>query len=90
MRYATTADGVPVGAITQFNVRTSHVSTVIWVIMAIGGAVLLLAIVVRLFRRVRRRRRTHGPLLSRDDTPPAPDPADPSGPHDRPGHEVAP
>jgi hypothetical protein len=66
--YATTADGVPVGAITQFNVRTSHVSTVIWVIMAIGGGLLLIAIVVRLYRRVRRRKSTHGPLLPREPT----------------------
>ena len=85
--YATTADGTPVGAITQFNVRTSHVSTVIWVIMAIGAAVLFLAIVIRLIRRVRRRRRTHGPLLpppDRPTRPSAPDPTDPSGPHERP------
>jgi hypothetical protein len=80
--YATTADGTPVGGGAQFDVRTSHVSTVIWVIIGVGAAVLFLAIVVRLVRRLRRRRRTHGPLLPR---PAAPDPADPSGPHDRIG-----
>jgi hypothetical protein len=62
------ADGVPLGSETRFSVRTSHVSTVIWVIMGAGGVLLLLAIVVRLFRRIRRRRATHGPLLSRERT----------------------
>ncbi|NUR07122.1 MAG: hypothetical protein HOQ45_08935 [Nocardioidaceae bacterium] len=81
--FATTTDGTPVGGTAQFNVRTSHVSTVIWVIIGAGGAVLFVAIVVRLVRRVRRRQRTPGPLLPRDETPSAADPADPSGPHDR-------
>jgi hypothetical protein len=61
----TDAKGVPLGSSTQFNVRTSHVSTVIWVVMAIGAGLLLLTIGVRLLRRLRRRRATHGPLLSR-------------------------
>jgi hypothetical protein len=56
--------GAPLGSQTRFSVRTSNVSTVIWVIMGIGGGLLLVAIVVRLHRRVRRRRATHGPLLS--------------------------
>ena len=59
----TDADGVPLGSETRFVVRTSHVSTVIWVIMGAAGGLLLVAIVVRLFRRIRRRRSTHGPLL---------------------------
>jgi hypothetical protein len=54
------------GSLTQFSVRTSRVSTVIWVIMAAGGALLFLAIVIRLVRRVRRRKATHGPRLPRD------------------------
>ena len=62
----TNADGVPLGASTQLSVRTSNVSTVIWVIMAIGGGLLFLAIAVRLLRRVRRRRATHGPRLTRE------------------------
>jgi hypothetical protein len=57
--------GTPLGSETRFSVRTSHVSTVIWVVMGIGGALLLVAVVVRLFRRIRRRRATHGPLLAR-------------------------
>ena len=59
----TDADGVPLGSETRFSVRTSHVSTVIWVIMGAAGGLLLVAIVVRLFRRIRRRQSTHGPLL---------------------------
>jgi hypothetical protein len=63
---ATTANGTPLGSRTQFTVRTSHVSTVIWVIMGVGGGLLFLAIVIRLIRRIRRRKATHGPLLPRD------------------------
>jgi hypothetical protein len=65
----TDANGRPLGSETRFSVRTSHVSTVIWVIIGIGGALLLLAIGVRLYRRVRRRRATPGPLLPRSRTP---------------------
>jgi len=60
----TDARGVPIGSETHFSVRTSHVSTVIWVIIAIGAVLLFLAIVVRLFRRIRRRQATHGPRLT--------------------------
>jgi hypothetical protein len=63
---ATDASGAPLGGSARFSVRTSNVSTVIWVIMGIGGALLLLAIVVRLYRRIRRRKTTHGPLLPRE------------------------
>jgi hypothetical protein len=59
------ADRVPLGTSTQLSVRTSNVSTVIWVVMAVGAVVLFLAIAVRLFRRVRLRKGTHGPRLSR-------------------------
>lgn len=67
--------GQPLGSTARFSVRTSNVSTVIWVIMAIGGGLLLIAIVVRLYRRIRRRKTTHGPLLPRERT-------------DRPGQEL--
>lgn len=72
---ATTADGTPIGSRTQFNVRTSNVSTVIWLIMVAGGGILFLAIVIRLIRRIRRRKSTHGPLLHRDRTPPPSQPS---------------
>ena len=71
----TDSAGVPVGSVTRFCVRTCNVSTVIWVIMAAGGALLLLAIVIRLIRRIRRRKSTHGPRLPRDSA-------------DRRGHQV--
>jgi hypothetical protein len=61
---ATDAAGDPLGSTAQFNVRTSQVGLVIWVIMGAGGAVLLVAIGARLFRRVRARRSTRT-LLSR-------------------------
>jgi hypothetical protein len=51
----TDAAGEPLGSQTRFSVRTSHVSTVIWVIIGIGAALLFVAIVVRLYRRIRRR-----------------------------------
>jgi hypothetical protein len=52
-----TADGRPLGNVTRFNVRSSHVGFVIWVIMGIGGALLLVAIAIRTVRRIRARRR---------------------------------
>ena len=52
---ATTEDGSPLGSQAQFNVRTSNVGTVIWFILGGGIAVLALAIVVRLVRRIRNR-----------------------------------
>jgi hypothetical protein len=70
--------GRPLGSETRFSVRTSHVSTVIWVIIGIGGALLLLAIVVRLYRRLRRRRATPGPVLPPARPTPRPRSADPS------------
>jgi hypothetical protein len=80
MLETTDVHGAPLGSTTQFSVRTSHVSTLIWVVMAAGGGLLFLAAAVRLFRRVRRRKATHGPLLPRppgpvaDERPrPAPD-----------------
>jgi hypothetical protein len=63
---ATDPTGVPLGSSAQFTVRTSNVSTVIWLVMAAGGLVLLLAIFIRVVRRIRRRQATHGPLLPRD------------------------
>jgi hypothetical protein len=62
----TDGGGVPLGTSTQLSIRTSNVSTVIWVIMAVGGGLLFLAIAIRLLRRVRLRRATHGPRLSRE------------------------
>jgi hypothetical protein len=72
---ATTAEGIPLGSRTQFTVRTSNVSTVIWVIMGVAGGLLFLAIGVRLVRRIRRRKRTHGPLLPRDPSRPRSQPS---------------
>ncbi|MGZ4490645.1 MAG: DUF6049 family protein [Nocardioidaceae bacterium] len=57
------ADGQSLGTVTQFSLRSSQVGLVIWVIMGIGAAVLVVAIAIRVRRRVSRRRQTHGPLL---------------------------
>jgi hypothetical protein len=65
---ATDSEGSPLGSLTQVSVRTSRVSTVIWVIMTAGGVLLFLAIGVRLYRRVRRRESTHGPRLPPDES----------------------
>jgi hypothetical protein len=72
--------GTPLGSSTHFNVRTSHVSTVIWVVMGVGGALLLIAIVVRLFHRIRRRKATPGPLLPREPAPLPGQASAPAGP----------
>ena len=53
---ATTESGEPLGSEVQFNVRTSNVGYVIWLVMGIGGGVLLVMIVFRVVRRVRVRR----------------------------------
>lgn len=50
---ATNANGKKIGSFAHFNVRTSQVGTLIWVIMGVGGAVLLVAISIRLWRRWR-------------------------------------
>ena len=84
----TDPQGTPLGSETQFNVRTSNVSTVIWVIMAIGGGLLFLAIVVRLVRRVRRRKSTHGPLLPRPVPGPVAGPVASEGTPAAPGQEL--
>ncbi len=90
----TDTEGNPLGSLTQVSVRTSRVSTVIWVIMAAGGVLLFVAIVVRLFRRIRRRKATHGPRLPRDPdaTPgqsPGPPPTqEPGDATPRPGQEL--
>jgi hypothetical protein len=60
----TTDTGLPVGDPATLNVRSSSVGLVLWVIMAGGSVVLFGAIAVRIVRRVRRRRATHGPLLA--------------------------
>ncbi len=62
----TTENGLPVGTAATLSVRSSDVGLVLWVIMAGGSVVLFGAIAVRITRRVRRRRATHGPVLHND------------------------
>jgi hypothetical protein len=62
----TTEAGLPVGTPAVLNVRSSSIGLVLWVIMGVGSVVLFGAITVRIVRRVRRRRRTHGPVLADD------------------------
>jgi hypothetical protein len=64
----TNSNGVRLGSSTNFNVRSSQVGLVIWVIMGVGAAVLLIASAVRIVRRIRGRKATHGPLL-KETTP---------------------
>lgn len=59
----TTQDGRPLGAGTRIKVRSSQVGLVIWLIMGTGAVVFVVAIGLRVARRVRVRRRTHGPVL---------------------------
>lgn len=54
---ATTTEGSLLGSRDQFTVRSSNIGTFIWVVMGAGGAILALAIVVRLVKRVRAYRR---------------------------------
>ncbi len=57
---ATTESGTAIGSQDQFNVRSSNIGTVIWFVMGGGLAMLGVAIVFRLVRRVRAHRR--GPI----------------------------
>ncbi len=60
-------EGTPLGRPTTVSIRSSRVGLILWIVMAVGGTALFLAIVLRIWRRVRRRRRTHGPLLQQAD-----------------------
>jgi hypothetical protein len=59
----TTATGLPVGRAEEFNVRSSQVGLVVWAIMGLGAGVVLVASGVRVTRRIRARKATHGPVL---------------------------
>ena len=58
-----TGSGERLYAGPQVPVRTSRVGLVVWVVMGVAATVFFAAIAVRIVRRVRRRRRTHGPVL---------------------------
>jgi hypothetical protein len=64
----TTRDGRPLGRSTRIKVRSSQVGLVIWLVIGTGAAVFVVAIGLRIVRRVRARKRTHGPVL-KGDTP---------------------
>jgi hypothetical protein len=61
------ADGVALGSSTELRVRSSHVGQYIWAILGIGSLVLVVAIALRVRRKVRARQATHGPVLKRAD-----------------------
>lgn len=54
----TDTDGTPLGSYDDVPIRSTRVSNVIWLILGTGIALLLGAIVVRLFRRIRTARRS--------------------------------
>lgn len=57
------SEGTPLGQPTQVSIRSSDVGLILWIVMGVGATALFVAIVLRIWRRVRRRRRTHGPML---------------------------
>ncbi len=57
---ATTEDGRRLGSEVQFNVRSSNVGLVIWLVMGVAGALLLVMIGFRILRRVRAYRAQEG------------------------------
>lgn len=59
----TTKNGHALGRVTRIKVRSSQVGLVIWLIMGTGAVVFVVAIGARILRRVRERKRTHGPNL---------------------------
>lgn len=56
----TSVDGTPLGGRADLPIRSARVSGVIWLIMGSGAGLLLLAIALRLVRRVRASRREPG------------------------------
>lgn len=58
---ATTESGEPLGSEVVFTVRTSNVGFVVWLVMGIGGALLLVMVGFRIVRRVRARRGSAAP-----------------------------
>jgi len=52
----TDVDGTPLGSTVEVPIRSGQVSEVIWVILGSGGAILFVAIVLRLYRRIRKHR----------------------------------
>jgi hypothetical protein len=59
--------GVTLGDTATLSIRSSRVGFILWVVMGVTGAVLFVVVVVRIWRRVRQRRATHGPLLRAAD-----------------------
>lgn len=53
----TDSEGTPLGSSVEVPIRSGQVSEVIWLILGAGGGILLLAVVLRLVRRVRGRGR---------------------------------
>ena len=60
-----TASGTALGEPETLSVRSSRVGAILWLVMAIGAVLLFSAIALRIWQRIRQRRRTHGPLLKR-------------------------
>jgi hypothetical protein len=58
-----TTEGVAVGERTTLSIRSSQVGLILWIVMGVVGTLLFLLVAIRIVRRVRQRRRTHGPLL---------------------------
>jgi hypothetical protein len=58
-----TTEGVPVGESSTLSIRSSRVGLILWIVMGVAGSVLFVLVAFRIVRRVRQRRRTHGPLL---------------------------
>ncbi len=79
----TDQDGVPLGSVATYPVRTSQVSGILWVIMGAGAVLLFGAIGVRLARgnRATRREQAEEAEESGEPTPePAPEPTQPATP----------
>lgn len=59
----TNSNGQALGSATRFNVRSSQVGLVIWIILGVGVTLLFLASGVRIIKRVRTRGSTRAPRL---------------------------
>ena len=77
--------GTPLGAPATLSIRTSNVGRIVWVVMAVGGLLLFVAVVLRIARRVRTRRRAAPDGAAPEELAPAegPGPAGEGGAADR-------
>lgn len=60
-------DGRPLGSTAELRIRSSQIGQYVWGAIGVGGVLLVVLLVIRIRRRLRARRSTHGPVLKQAD-----------------------